>query len=126
MSVFARQRETAKRLIVKNGQAVVWRSLSNGAPADTAQPWKPGAGSNVDSPVSIVFLPENRLGYEWIARLANTDIPEGSGFGLMHYVSFVPTLKDTVTKGGENLRVVSIDPLAPNGEVILYVVRLAQ
>lgn len=126
MSVFARQQDTAKRLIVKNGQAVVWRSLSNGAPGNASEPWKPGVGATVDNPVSIVFLPESRLGYEWIARLANTDIPEGSGYGLMHKVSFIPTLKDTVVKDGETFRVVSLDPLAPNGEVILYVVRLAR
>ena len=126
MAVFQRQIDTAKRLIVKNGQIVVWRSLSDGAPGDAAKPWKPGAGTFVDYNVSIAFLPENRVGYEWLARLANTEIAEGSGYGLMHVVPFAPDLKDIVLKPGAPLRITSIDPLAPNGEVILYTVRFAQ
>lgn len=126
MAVFQRQIDTAKRLIVKNGQTVVWRSLSDGSPGDAAKPWKPGAGTFVDYNVSIVFLPENRVGYEWLTRLAGTEIAEGSGYGLMYAVPFAPDLKDIVLKAGAPLRLTSIDPLAPNGEVILYTLRFDQ
>lgn len=123
MGVFDRQRATAKRLIVKNGQAVVWRSLSGGTPADPAKPWKPGATVPVEHNVHIVFLNEKRIGYEWLARALNTEVPEGSGYGLLHFVDFAPNLQDAVVKDGVELKLSMVDPLAPNGEVILYFVR---
>lgn len=126
MAVYARQIATAKRLITAKGKAVTWRSNSDGAPGDASQPWKPGATAAIDYLVSIVFLPENRVGYEWLVRMTNSEIPEGSGYGLMHAVTFEPTLKDVVIKDGKELRIASIDPLAPNGEVILYTLRFDQ
>ena len=44
--------------IEDSGEAVTWRQISDGAPADSAKPWEPGAAVETDNPVFITFLPE--------------------------------------------------------------------
>lgn len=123
MGQFDRAIATAKRLIEKNGQVVTWRKTEDGTAPDGSKPWKPGTTVVTDYPVSIVFLPESRVGYEFLAMLANTEVPKGKLTGLMAAPSgFVPTLKDVVVRGSETLGLRSLDPLAPNGDVIIYTI----
>jgi hypothetical protein len=123
MGQFDRAIATAKRLIAKNGQTVTWRKTQDGVPADGAKPWKPGTTVVVDYSVPIVFLPESRVGFEFLAMLANTEVPKGKLTGLMAApADFVPTLKDIVIRGGETYSIRTLDPLAPNGDVILYTI----
>lgn len=123
MGKFDRQIATAARLIKENGQLVTWRQVTDGTPADSAEPWKPGAPTTVDNSVYIVFLPEDRRDAEFLRALAGTDIPKGKLVGLMAAQSFTPTLKDVVIRDGVTLGVRTLDPLAPNGQIILYTIR---
>lgn len=125
MGQFDRQIATAKRLIAKNGQAVTWRRTTDAAPADSAKPWKPGTSTVIDTPVTIIFLPEDRRDFEFLRLLGATEVPKGKLVGLMAAVGFTPTIKDTVIRAGVSLGIDAIDPLAPNGQIILYTVRFA-
>lgn len=125
MAKFDRAIATATRLIAANGQAVTWRQVSDGAPGDSAQPWKPGASANVDNAVNIVFLPDDRRDYEFLRLLGATEIPKGKLVGLMAAPSFTPTIKDVVVRDGVTLGIDAVDPLAPNGQIILYTVKFA-
>ncbi len=120
MGVYDRQIATALRLIKAKGQVVTWRKLDDGAPADSSKPWKPSAATPDDNTVSIVFLPPTKENKQLIRYLKGTEVPTGSLDGLMHAVSFEPAAKDIVIRDGKELVIKSIDPLSPNGEVILY------
>lgn len=122
MARFDRQIQTALRLIAKNGEKVVWRQVTEGAPSDPSQPWNPGAPSNVDSDATICFLPVNKETRETFTFLRGTEVPKGSVLGYMGNVPFEPNLKDVVIRDGKELRISYIDLLSPNGQKILYTV----
>lgn len=126
MGVYDRQIATAKRLITAKGRKCVWRAIDNEDPADVDKPWKPGAVESEDHDVNIVFLPDTRSQVEFLQALTGTDINVGDDYGLMPAVDFVPTLRAEVydETGTTQLRSVkSIEPLAPNGDVIMYTLR---
>lgn len=115
---FDRQIETALRLIKKNGQPVIWRSLKN--ISSKSEPWKPSGIESVDYSVDICFLPIN--GRETKEYLGKTEVITGSVIGYMGKVDFEPSAKDVVMRDGSELRIESIDLLSPNGQKILYTV----
>lgn len=115
----------AIRLIEKNGQTVTWRRVIDGAPADDT-PWKPTAAALDEQDVKIVFLPENRVGFEFLALMQNSETPRGKLMGLMAAGDFVPTLKDVVVRDGVQLGLRYIDVLAPDGTPILYTIGFDQ
>ncbi len=126
MGEYDRQIATAKRLIAQKGRKVVWRKHTPGALPDAAKPWEPGSDTTTDYPVTIVFLPEGAQTRAFMQTVLGSDVIAGYDYGLMSSVPFVPTVKDEVydEAGTELLRTVhSVDPLAPNGDVILYTVR---
>lgn len=117
--MFESQIETAKRLIEKNGELVIWRQVRN--TVNENQPWKPVAPVPVDNEVTIVFLPRERVDTQLI-RATSESIPIGSVYGLMAQVDFSPSAKDVVIRGGKEIRINAIDPLAPNGTPIIYTI----
>lgn len=124
MGQFDRAIATAARLIAKNGQVVTWRKMEDGTPPDATKPWKPAAATNTDFQVPIVFLPDNRKGYEWLAALKGTEVPKGSLTGIMAApTGFTPTIKDVVIRGGQTLAIETLDELSPNGQIIMYEIR---
>lgn len=126
MGEYDRQIATAKRLIAQKGRKVVWRKHAPGVLPDAAKPWEPGSDTTTDYPVTIVFLPEGLQTRAFMQTVLGTDIVAGFDYGLMAAVSFAPTIKDEVydEAGAELLRTVqSVDPLAPNGDIILYTLR---
>jgi len=126
MGTFDRQIATAKRLIAKNGRTCVWRALDNGAPADANKPWIKGEETTDDNTVSIVFLPDTRSNLAFLQTLTDETINVGDDYGLMAAVDFVPTTRAQIydETGVTLLRgIKSVDPLSPNGEVILYTLR---
>ncbi len=120
MGVYDRQIANAKRQIAAKGQSVTWRVLRDGAPSDPSKPWKPSAGAPDNKTVKIVFLPFTTSNNQLIRYLKGTEVTEGGLTGLMGAVDFEPKAKDVVIRDGKELVVKSIDPLAPNGEVVLY------
>jgi hypothetical protein len=126
MGVYDRQIATALRLIAAKGQAVTWQSIDNGAPADASKPWLPADAVPVEHPVSILFLPDTRSGFEWLAYLQGTEVPQGRMIGLMGAVDFTPSIRDLVVRDGKPIRPLNITPLNPNGETILYTIGFAE
>lgn len=120
--VYERAIATAKRMIEAKGMPCVWTEIR---PGPATAPNKPGPTISFEYPDTyLVFLPENRIGYEWLKAITGTEIPEGGGYALMAAVDFEPTLSSTITQiDGTELQPNSIDPLSPNGEIILYTVK---
>lgn len=126
MGQFDRQIETAKRLIKKNGQLVTWRKLAATTP-DASKPWLVAASTPTDyEDVSICFLPPGRVTQELIHYIKGSDVTTGNVQGLMAAQAFEPDAKDVVMRDGKTLRIKSIDPLAPNGQSILYTIEFDQ
>lgn len=126
MGVYDRQIQRAKEQIAKKGQLVTWRSLTNGAPADSSKPWKPSAANENDNPVRIVFLPLNLETRKFLSYLKGTEVPTGSLGGLMAAVDFEPAIKDVVIRDGKQLTIRNFDLIAPNGDPILYILEFDQ
>lgn len=124
MGVFDRQIATAKRLIAKNGQNVKWLIVSNDSPTDAAKPWQVES-SKIEKTVRIAFLPVSLQGSKTKHYSQNGEIHEGSVLAYMGAVDFEPSLKDLIVRDGKNFRILDIDKLSPNGEVILYTMILA-
>lgn len=120
--VFERQIATATRLIAKYGETCLWQKPGEKDPA--VKPWK---DSEIDppapTPVKIVFFPnggDNAIAAV-IAALGDTDATVASEYGLMAAVSFDPATSDTLTdSAGNNVEIVKMTPLRPNGEIILW------
>lgn len=120
MGRFDRQIATAKRLIAKNGQKVIWRQISNGVPASATEPWKVGPAVNTDHDVIICFLPFTTENKEFLRALLGTEVATGSVTGLMAAVNFTPAKRDIVIRDGKTYSIKTIDPLRPNEQTIMY------
>jgi hypothetical protein len=73
-----------------------------------------------------VFLPETRTQFAFLQALANTAINVGDDYGLMAAVDFTPTNHAEIYDETNTLflrKIKSVDPFAPNGDIILYTVR---
>lgn len=111
----------AKRMIVKNGQVVTWKQVKD--TANDAEPWNPTEAVDVSKKVSICFIPPRDN--EWrklLAYLKGSEVPSGRLAGLMAPQTFEPNLKDIVVRNGVELRIASIDKLAPNEQTVLYTI----
>ena len=117
MGIYDRQIATAKRLIKAKGQLVIWRQPIDGA---RSKPWIANSASSADYNVSIAFFPYGTFTRETIKANRNTDVPTVMLYGLMPAVEFIPKIRDIVITPTDTYNVVSIDPLAPNGDIIYY------
>jgi len=123
MGVYDRQIATALRVIREKGEACTWTAKA--APTtDPATPWLPVAGVAVAyTNTPIAFFPLSRQWSELLRYLKGTEVVTGSLYGLMPAVAFAPQLTDIITRtDGSKLAPITIDPLAPNGEIILYTI----
>ena len=127
MVVYARQTANALRTLKAKGENCVWASFTEPTP-NTEQPWLQTPGIAIDYPdTAIAFFPLTRLGSESVVYLNGMEVIAGSDYGLMGAVGFTPKLTDTVLRNdGTRLTPISIERLAPNGEVILYTIKFAQ
>jgi len=126
MAGFERQIASAKRLIGKNGQAVLWRIRSegttDGAEVEGATKWRPKAtapSTPDDRAVTIVFFPITQQKYESL-RSRGIEVSTGAQMGFMPAVDFEPSQKDAVMRNDVLMPIETIDVLAPNGDPILY------
>ena len=109
----------AKRLIEKNGQAITLRSFTAAAAPDPAKPWEPGANTPVDATVNAVFL-EYGLNYIDGTVVQTGDqkvlVPSTDTAGA----AISPKLDGEVLRGAESWKIISLNPLNPNGQSIIY------
>lgn len=134
--IYDRQIAMVQRLVKKYGQQCKW-IITSQTPSDNHanQPWKGTAIGQMPYEVYIAFLrPGGGLTKALQHLMTGTDIPTGAPRGIMGQVSFVPTLNDKVeqltfsesngqyTFGGTDgvVSIKAIDPIAPNGQVIAY------
>lgn len=124
MAVYTRQIAAALRMIREKGESVTWRTAAAETIADATKPWiVTNAAAAVDTTVSIVFLPLNAQTKQLLQYLSGAEVLTGQVYGLMGAEAIVPALTGTVIRtSGKVLAVKSIDPLEPNGEVILYTI----
>jgi len=117
---------TAQRLIKKYGQLAQWVSVGIFVPDNPDYPSGPGSAPEPDlHDVWICPLPEDRIGYEWVKYIAQTEIPEGNGYFLMAGgITFEPKQGDSVIMADDRTIVISkFDILGPSGIPILYTVK---
>lgn len=121
MAVYSQQIQTALRLIAAKGMAVTFRKIANGEPDNILMPWRPGVSVNTDYPVSIAFFPVGRVKNEFSHYAQDAETSISSEVGYMGQQSFIPVIKDIVIRDGREMSIKNIERLAPNGEIILYI-----
>lgn len=119
MARFDRQIATALRLIAKNGEQVTWKSIVEPT-ANPATPWKPTVVAPIDYTATICFLTVDRVSMETLSFQLGTEVPKGLVYALMGTVAFAPNLKDVVMRHSKEYRILNIDILSPNSQIILY------
>lgn len=131
MGVYDRQIATAKRQIAAKGRKVIWREYNDAEPEEGGVAWKPTEVDTTDHTVAVLFLPDSGPNRAFMRAITGADAVTGQDYGLMASVGFEPTVNDRIYAvegvGTENetlLRtIVDVDPLAPNGDIILYTIR---
>ena len=124
-AVFTAQILSAKRMIAKYGQVCTLRKIANGTP-DPAKPWEPVTPTTVDNSVRIAFFPNTRANNEFLHYIPGTEIPAGTEVGYLEGSGVAPTLQDLIIRDGKTLSIVSVDRIAPNGEICLYIIGVAE
>ncbi len=130
MGTYDSQIATAQRIIAAKGEACVWTPAVPGEAASSDTPWITPPDT-VDpivtyTGVPIAFFPLSRQFSQLLHYLKGSEVKVGSLYGLMPAVAFTPDLQDIVTRtDGTKLGITAIDPLSPNGEVILYTIEFA-
>lgn len=120
MGEYDRAVAAATRGIKKKGQLCTWRSRAAGILADVTEPWSKAADVITETPVNIVFSLDELEDRQLQHYLKNTETQRGLVNGMMHIVSFVPALKDTILRAGKELIVAHIDPFSPGGVIVFY------
>ena len=115
MAKYDRPIATAANQIMRKGAICVWTETTMAAPEPETK-HIPGDPTPVTHDVVIALFPytsENRQ----VLSLVDTDVPNGSLYGIMAQVDFTPTVTATVAHpDGSDYRVLGLRPLDPAGE----------
>lgn len=111
MSLYARSRDSANRLIARYGQACTLAHVTAGTvSADGAS--RTG-DSSANTTTKVVLLDyDDKL-------IDGTRIVQGDRRALLRYDA-APVIGDTITVGSEVLKAINVSPLNPGGTVIYY------
>jgi hypothetical protein len=109
----------ATREIKKWGDPCTWQSRVSGTLADATKPWDKAADIITETLVHILFSADDLEDRQLRYYLANTETQRGLVNGMMHIVNFVPSMKDTVIRDGEELIIATLDVLKP-GPIIIF------
>lgn len=119
----ARRIAVVNKLINKEGQTIVYRSVS--APvSDYTQPWKTTAGGQTLHTFKVVFV-DSKNYRQFLQFLKGTDVPEGGKLGLMGPQTFAPGKLDTIYRGTLGYTIEGVKQVDPGGDVLLYKLELA-
>jgi len=122
MSIYKNSIEMAKRLINKYGKTVSFK-VTPFTINDPLQPWLKNSGTTVTYSVKMVFLTKY-MEQLFIKYMIKTSIPTGDINGYMAQQSFVPKINDIIEDGSKTLIISEINKISPNGDDILYILRL--
>lgn len=112
----------AKKLITKNGQAVTLRSFTATAGTDPDMPWKPGANAPVNQTIEAVFLDYEQRYIDGETIRAGDQRVYMPAEGL----TTPPEVEGLVLRGSDPWKIISIKPLNPNGQAIMYELQVRQ
>lgn len=112
----------AQKLIKKNGQTVTLRGFTAGAAPDPAKPWKPGANTPVDQPAVAVFLNYEQKYVDGDTVRVGDQLVFMPASGL----TSSPEVEGLVLRGSEQWKIITIKPLSPNGQQIMYELQVRQ
>lgn len=122
MGTYDRAVATAKRLIAKSGRSVDLVLFQDGAPGDANQPWRQGAFTESSQSAKAVFLStstktdkdsvpaEERMVLIAASGLTNKPFPKG----------------EIRVASDDRWRILSVEPVSPDGQDILYKVKVAR
>lgn len=120
MSKFARQIETARRLIAKNGQSMTLYRLTTEAPYDPLAPSALALAISQQCPISGVVLPASNGTIEaFDARiLADPDLLKNFRFVILagSGTTFKPRPQDMLSTAEGPYRILGSTPLDPAGD----------
>lgn len=120
---FAQHRKHANRRFRQRGTDAVW--VTQQRTRQEATPWDVHNESSSDTPVRVIFLPDERYRQEASRYIDGTSIEAGRYNCLMKQVDGLsPRVGDKLRYGGNVHRVSAVDPLQPDGRVIMYRVKV--
>lgn len=123
--VFDKQLLSAQKMISKYGQLCTLRKITNGTP-DPAKPWEPVTPTTSDTSVRIAFFPNTKENNEFLHYIQGTEVPAGVEVGYLAGDAPPPTLQDLIIRDGKTISILDITRIAPNGEVVLYILGLGE
>ena len=112
----------AKKLITKNGQTVTLRTFTPSAGSDPAKPWKPGGNVPTDQTPVAVFLDYEQKYVDGDSVRAGDQRVFMPASGL----TAPPDIDGLVLRGTEQWKIVTIKPLNPNGQAIMFELQVRQ
>jgi len=121
MGTYDRQIATAKRLIAKYGQTVTI-SQTPVTIADVNKPWEVTLGVPVITNIKMVFFSPKLVNKEFLRYIVGTELKSGNVQGLMAADSVIPKATNIITRNNIQMKIKSIDILAPNEQTILYTI----
>lgn len=125
MGTYDLQIGVAASLIRQQGKQVLLVRHVNASP-DPNQPWNTDTTSTVTESVYAVFLNLNIKDAETQSYMKGTEILAGDRKVLIagNATNAPPSLKDELLDGSVRWSIESVQELAPNGEQILYTLRV--
>ncbi len=112
----------AKKLIKKNGQLVTLRGFAVSPGTNPDQPWRPGEPAPADQPIEAVFLDyEQKYIDGETVRMGDQRV-----FMPAEGLTSPPEQNGQVLRGAEVWKIITIKPLNPNGQAIMYELQVRQ
>lgn len=122
MTKYSPQIQRVLALLMRKGTQVIIRRETVIAP--DSEPWKGGSVNYTDYVAPVIFFPYTRIGHEWLGYDKGVEVPDGQTLAVFPALPFDLTMQHFVINGivgtEEVLRFSSINPLQPDGAVILY------
>ena len=100
----------------------IWVSIAEDTESDPATPWDITPGANIERAIKMIFLPESRVGREFLQYVPDSMMNRGYIYGIMCNHGFEPKIKDIVIYNDQHLTVHSVNPIQPVDQSIVYIV----
>lgn len=126
MGVYDSQVALALRLIQEKGKAITLQQVNTIVP-DDAKPWETSAETPDPIVMRAVFLNFNHQDVETHHRMGDTEIDAGDVKALVAAdpaIAYVPSVGDNITDEETTYSIEWVQVLAPNGQKILFTLRL--